>query len=61
MIPELEILSSESGSDPDKRDYLVSNERIEKAGWKPNVQLEEGIRELITGYKIIKPNRFSNV
>ena len=61
IIPDLEILTSQSGSDPDKRDYLVSNEKIEGAGWRPLVTLEDGIRELIKGYKIVKPSHFGNV
>jgi len=39
----------------------VSNEKIETLGWKPDYSLDDGIKELIKGYKIIKPNIFANV
>ena len=61
QVPNLYIHSSEIGEDPDKRDYIVSNEKIELLGWAPSHTLEDGIRELIKGYKIIRPNRFANV
>lgn len=60
-LPELYIHSAEIGKDVDKRDYLVSNEKIEKLGWKTEHSLDEGIRELIKGYQIIRPNLFANV
>ena len=60
-VPELVIYSSSLGEDPDKRDYLVSNEKIESLGWSPNYSLDDGIIELLKGYKIIKPNRYANV
>ena len=60
-VPELYIHSAEIGEDPDKRDYMVSNEKIESLGWGPDYDLDYGIRELIKGYKIIRPNRFANV
>lgn len=41
--------------DPDKRDYIVSNEKIESTGWKPQWNLDKGIEELIHGYKMIVP------
>ena len=41
--------------DPDKRDYIVSNEKIESTGWKPVWNLDKGIEELIHGYKMIVP------
>jgi len=60
-LPQLEYLEAPIGKDPDKRDYIVSNEKIEKAGWSPAYSLEDGIVELIKAYKIIKANPFSNV
>ncbi len=52
-IPELFFIESKIGRDPDKRDYIVSNEKIEKAGFKPDVSLSDGIQELIKGYQIL--------
>lgn len=49
------------GEDPDKRDYIVSNAKIEATGYRPDVSLQEGIRELVKGYQIIKRNQFANV
>ena len=49
-IPSLHIISSEIGEDPDKRDYIVSNDKIEKTGWKASISLEEGIQELKKAY-----------
>jgi nucleoside-diphosphate-sugar epimerase len=60
-VPNFYIHSADIGEDPDKRDYLVSNEKIESFGWKPDYSLDDGIRDLITGYAILKPNRFVNV
>ncbi len=60
-IPNLYIHSSDIGEDIDKRDYMVSNDKIESMGWSPDYSLDHGIKELIKGYKIIKPNIFSNV
>lgn len=61
LIPEFRYLVSDIGEDPDKRNYIVSNERIEGVGYKTAVSLEDGIKELIKGYQIIKRNQFSNV
>lgn len=60
-IPNFYVHSAPVGEDPDKRDYLVSNAKIESLGWKPDYTLDMGIVELIKGYKIINPNRFANV
>jgi len=43
--------------DPDKRDYIVSNEKIEETGWKPKYNLDDGIKELIQSYKMIVPTQ----
>jgi nucleoside-diphosphate-sugar epimerase len=60
-LPEFVYMESEVGKDPDKRDYIVSNEKIEKTGFKPQNSLDMGIKELIKGYTIINNNKFSNV
>lgn len=60
-VPELYLFSSEIGKDPDKRDYIVSNDKIEKLGWNPDYDLDDGIQELIKGYKILQLNQYSNV
>lgn len=60
-VPDLYIHSAPVGEDPDKRDYLVSNARIEGLGWSPDHSLDDGIVELLKGYQILKPNKFSNV
>ncbi|MDP3027974.1 MAG: NAD(P)-dependent oxidoreductase [Deltaproteobacteria bacterium] len=60
-VPDFYIHSAAVGEDPDKRDYLVSNEKIESLGWRPDRTLDMGIQELLKGYKILKPNKFANV
>ena len=41
--------------DPDKRDYVVSNEKVESTGWRPHMDLDKGIKELIMAYQMIVP------
>ncbi len=60
-VTDFYIHSAPIGEDPDKRDYLVSNEKIEKLGWSPDYILDDGIQELLKGYRILKPNAFANV
>ena len=61
QIPEFYFTEAEVGEDPDKRDYIVSNEKVEAAGFKPESSLQDGIAELIKGYQIIRKNQYSNV
>jgi len=44
---DTKIVINNNSSDPDKRDYFVSNEKIERAGFKPSISLDVGIKELI--------------
>jgi nucleoside-diphosphate-sugar epimerase len=60
-VPEFIWMTAEVGQDPDKRDYIVSNEKIEKTGWHPDYTLDLGIQELIRGYRMIRNGRFSNI
>jgi nucleoside-diphosphate-sugar epimerase len=55
------FLESAIGADPDKRDYIVSNEKMERTGYRPVVSLDEGIRELIKGYAMIRNSKYANV
>lgn len=59
--PKLTIIEAEIGEDPDKRDYLVSNEKLEKTGWKPQHTIKDGIKELQQYYNTFKPNVAGNV
>jgi len=61
QVPEFYFVESKIGEDPDKRNYLVSNAKIESTGFKPEVSLQDGIAELIKGYQIIRKNQFTNV
>jgi nucleoside-diphosphate-sugar epimerase len=60
-VPDFYIHSAPVGEDPDKRDYLVSNKKIESLGWRPDYTLDDGIVELLKAYRILKVNPFANV
>ena len=59
-IPDFVVNQSDYYEDPDKRDYIVSNEKIESRGWKAKYSLDNGIYELIRGYQIIINNDSSH-
>lgn len=60
-VPSFVYLEAPIGEDPDKRDYIVSNEKVEATGWRPDWSLDRGIAELLRGYKMIRNSRYSNV
>lgn len=60
-LPNFTIMEAEIGKDPDQRNYIVSNNKIEATGFKPLFSLDMGIKELIKGYTIINNSKFSNV
>lgn len=60
QLPDFYFVEAAIGEDPDKRNYIVSNAKIEKVGFKMQVSLRDGIAELIRGYQIVKKNQFSN-
>ena len=60
-IPEFVYLEAPVGEDPDKRDYIVSNERLESTGWLPKYTLDDGIEELIKVYTMIKNKSYANI
>jgi len=61
QVPEFHIVESEIGKDPDKRDYIVSNKKIESKGFKPDFSLQYGIGELLKGYQILKRSQYANI
>lgn len=52
-IPNLVIIEDDFSSDFDKRNYVVSNDKLENHGWKPQYSLDDGINELIKAYKMV--------
>jgi nucleoside-diphosphate-sugar epimerase len=60
-IPQFVFFEAPIGEDPDKRDYIVSNERILSTGFKPDWSLERGIRELTKCYTIVTGTGYGNV
>jgi len=60
-LPGFVFLEAPIGEDPDKRDYIVSNQRILATGWSPQWGLERGIQELLKGYRILRNSAYANV
>ena len=61
QVKDFYFVEAKVGKDPDKRDYIVSNEKIESTGFKTDYSLNQGIEELIKGYQIINKNSYSNI
>lgn len=59
-VPELYIHAAEVGLDPDKRNYIVSNEKIKKKGFKAWRSIDEGIRQLLKAYRMMPESVFAN-
>jgi nucleoside-diphosphate-sugar epimerase len=59
--PGFTFLAAEVGKDPDQRNYIVSNQRIEATGYRTAFGLDAGVAELIQGYQIVRRNQFANV
>jgi nucleoside-diphosphate-sugar epimerase len=60
FLPDFHVFESDIGQDPDKRDYIVSNEKIEATGWKPQYSIDDGIVELIKAYSYLQVNLYIN-
>jgi nucleoside-diphosphate-sugar epimerase len=61
QVPDFVFIEAPVGKDPDQRNYIVSNAKIEGTGYKPSVSLDQGIGELIKGYTMIKNSLYGNV
>ena len=60
-LPKFMYFEAEIGEDPDKRDYIVSNQRIGSTGFHPQWGLDRGVQELIKGYTILRDSVYSNI
>ena len=57
QLPEFTFEENLDGKDPDQRDYIVSNAKIEATGFKPDVSLQMGIAELIKSFQVLRKGR----
>jgi nucleoside-diphosphate-sugar epimerase len=60
QVPGFFVHYSEIGSDPDKRNYVVSNQRLREAGFEAKRTVRDGIRELIQAYQMLPTGPFAN-
>tara|TARA_B110000008_G_C16973264_1_gene564769 strand:+ start:3360 stop:4298 length:939 start_codon:yes stop_codon:yes gene_type:complete len=61
QLPNFVYVDEQIRKDPDQRNYIVSNEKIEATGFSAEFSLDQGIKELIKGYAMIKNSQYSNV
>jgi len=61
QLPQFVFIDAPVGKDPDQRNYIVSNAKLEATGFATSMSLEAGITELIKGFTMIKNNLYGNV
>ena len=61
MCRAFSFIIAEVGKDPDKRNYIVSSQRLRQAGFEARRSLDDGIRELIKGYRMMGRKRYQNI
>ncbi|SVC09588.1 uncharacterized protein METZ01_LOCUS262442, partial [marine metagenome] len=60
-VPNFIFQEAAIGKDPDQRNYVVSNKKIEDTGFSPIYSLDLGIQELAKGYVMIKNSKYGNI
>jgi len=60
-VTDFVFLDAPVGKDPDQRNYIVSNDKIESTGFKPQYSLDAGIIELVKGYTMLRNSIYGNV
>jgi nucleoside-diphosphate-sugar epimerase len=60
LVPDFHVCFAEIGSDPDKRNYVVSSQRMRSTGFEAKRSLDEGIQELLKGYQMMRKTWFRN-
>jgi len=61
IVPDFLFLEAPLGKDPDQRNYIVSNKKIEALGFSPAVTLQDGLSELVKGLKMFNHKPFTNI
>ena len=61
QIPDFTVMEAPIGKDPDQRNYVVSNAKIEATGYRTQVSIQRAIAELIKGYQVVRRNQHANV
>ncbi len=61
QVPDFTYMEAPVGKDPDQRNYIVSNAKIEATGFATSVSLDQGIAELVKGFTMIKNSRYGNI
>jgi nucleoside-diphosphate-sugar epimerase len=60
QVPRFAVFEADVGRDPDQRNYVVSNARIEKAGFRAETGVPAGIRELLSAYAVVRRQGYGN-
>lgn len=60
-VPDFIFPEAELRKDPDQRNYVVSNAKIEATGFSPAYGLDAGIAELVKGFTMLKNTKYGNV
>jgi nucleoside-diphosphate-sugar epimerase len=60
-LPKFNIINNNYDKDPDQRNYIVSNAKIELTGFKTKYSIDDGIEELISGYSCLKKYTYGNI
>ncbi len=61
QVPDFTIMEAPIGKDPDQRNYVVSNAKIEATGYRPQVSIQRAIAELVKGYQVVRRNQHANI
>ncbi len=60
-VRDLAVICSNQGSDPDKRNYIVSNERLRRAGFEAKRTIDDGVKEVIKAVKMLGRRQYQNI
>jgi nucleoside-diphosphate-sugar epimerase len=61
QLPDFHVVEASVGKDPDQRNYIVSNAKVEATGYQPQVGIDAGIAELIKGFHMLRNTVHGNV